>query len=110
MTLEGNGNNVFDGLTNFKKVSTNSTLNYRTSSSTWHSGIASCALDINDQPSLPPAAEGSLRSPNSSYSFDDLLSFSVHGLDSVNRGIHMQDVKLVSEHSQRNFFSSATVQ
>jgi len=73
MALEGNGNYVFDGLTSFNKVSANSVLNYQTSSASWHSGIASCALDMNRHPSLPPAAEGSLRSPNSSYSFDDLL-------------------------------------
>jgi len=110
MALEGNGNRVFDGLTNFNKVSANSAPNYQTSSASWHSGIASCALDMNRQPSLPAAAEGSFRSLNSSYSFDDLMPFSVHGLDNVDRGTHLQDVKLVSEHSPRNFFSSIRVQ
>nr|ADE76806.1 unknown [Picea sitchensis] len=111
MALEGNGNYVFDGLTNCNKVSANSALNYQTSSASWHSAIAGRALNMNHQASLQATAEGSFRPVDSSYSLDALFPFSVPVLDKVNRRTHQQNVKLVSERSlQHNLSSSIRVQ
>nr|UNP37116.1 bHLH family transcription factor [Larix gmelinii var. olgensis] len=111
MALEGNGNSVFDGLTNYNKFSANSALNSQTSSTSWHSGILGYPLHMNHESSLQATAEGFFRPVNSSYSLDDVLPFAVEVLDSVNRGTHLQNVKLVSEHSpERNLFSSIRAQ
>ncbi|KAH9327392.1 hypothetical protein KI387_007570, partial [Taxus chinensis] len=101
MALQGNGNYVFDELTNY-----NSSLDYPTA--TWHSGIAANYITkISHPPSQPTTrvipTDGSLRHVNSSYGLDELLPFSLHSLDYTNRENPLQNVKLASE--QPNFFS-----
>lgn len=74
MALEGNGNYVFDDLTNYNKVSTNSAPNYQTSSASWHSAIVGCVVNMNHHSSVQATTQCSFRPVNSSYNLDETLA------------------------------------
>lgn len=84
MALEGNGNYVFDDLTNYNKVSTNSAPNYQTSSASWHSAIVGCVVNMNHHSSVQATTQCSFRPVNSSYNLDELFPFSFQVLDRLN--------------------------
>lgn len=84
MALEGNGNYVFDDLTNYNKVSTNSAPNYQASSASRHSAIVGCVVNMNHHSSVQATTPCLFRSVNSSYNLDELLPFSVLVLDNLN--------------------------